>query len=413
MAQHSQALDLEEALRTIRDRLSSPITHETCPIADSLGRAVAAPVTAALSLPPFTASAMDGYAVRSADLNANAGYSLQQIGTSLAGHPFNGSVRHGQCVRIFTGAALPEGADLVVVQENVTHEDAGQVSFIPHTSKDTNVRAIGNDIAAGQVLVDTGETINPFLLGHLAAAGVTELPVFTKVRVGIFSSGDELRDPGTPVDQLRYGDIYDANRITLLQLLKGLPVDCVDLGCLPDDPEAVSSALSSAALTCDVLLTSGGVSVGDADFIVEQIQRQGELQFWRLNLKPGKPLAFGRIDNCWIFGLPGNPVSTIITALLLARPAIAFLAGVNLEKPLTLSAVLATPIQHSPGRTEFQRGQFHQDETGFKVSHTGEQGSNRFSSFRYANCLIEIDKEQGNLQMGDVVNILPLVNLLH
>ena len=142
------------------------------------------------------------------------------------------------------------------------------------------------------------------MLGHLAAAGVTELPVFTKVRVGIFSSGDELRDPGTPVDQLRYGDIYDANRITLLQLLKGLPVDCVDLGCLPDDPEAVSSALSSAALTCDVLLTSGGVSVGDADFIVEQIQRQGELQFWRLNLKPGKPLAFGRIDNCWILVYP-------------------------------------------------------------------------------------------------------------
>ena len=208
------------------------------------------------------------------------------------------------------------------------------MSFIPHTSKDTNVRAIGNDIAAGQVLVDTGETISPFLLGHLAAAGVTELSVFTKVRVGIFSSGDELRDPGTPIDQLRYGDIYDANRITLLQLLKGLPVDCVDLGCLPDNPEAVSNALSSAAQTCDVLLTSGGVSVGDADFIVEQIQRQGELQFWRLNLKPGKPLAFGRINNCWIFGLPGNPVSTIITALLLARPAIAFLAGVNLEKPL-------------------------------------------------------------------------------
>ena len=227
------------------------------PDADSLGRAVAAPVTAASRCHPSPLLQWTATRVRSADLNANAGYSLQQIGTSLAGHPFNGSVRHGQCVRIFTGAALPEGADLVVVQENVTYEDAGQVSFIPHTSKDTNVRAIGNDIAAGQVLVDTGETINPFLLGHLAAAGVTELPVFTKVRVGIFSSGDELRDPGTPVDQLRYCDIYDANRITLLQLLKGLPVDCVDLGCLPDDPEAVSSALSSAALTCDVLLTSG------------------------------------------------------------------------------------------------------------------------------------------------------------
>ena len=413
MAQHSQALDLEEALKAIRERLLSPTAQEACLIAESLGRVVAAPVTAAISLPPFAASAMDGYAVRRADLDSDAGFSLQQIGTSFAGHPFSGSVSEGQCVRIFTGAPMPEGADLVIVQENVTQEDAGTVSFIPHSSKDTNVRAIGNDIAAGQVLVSAGETISPFLLGHLAAAGVTELSVFAKVRVGIFSSGDELRDPGTPIDQLSYGEIYDANRITLLQLLAGLPVDCVDLGCLPDNPEAVSNALSSAAQTCDLLITSGGVSVGDADFIVEQIQRQGELQFWRLNLKPGKPLAFGRINNCWIFGLPGNPVSTIVTALLVARPAIAYLAGMDLPEPLRLTATLATPIQHSPGRTEFQRGQFQQDGGGFRVSHTGEQGSNRFSSFRHANCLIEIDKDQGNLQVGDLVSILPLVNLLH
>ena len=187
MAQHSQALDLEEALKAIRERLLSPTAQETCLIAESLGRVVAAPVTAAISLPPFAASAMDGYAVRRADLDSDAGFSLQQIGTSFAGHPFSGSVSEGQCVRIFTGAPMPEDADLVIVQENVTQEDAGTVSFIPHSSKDTNVRAIGNDIAAGQVLVNAGgQTISPFLLGHLAAAGVTELSVvFAKVRVGI------------------------------------------------------------------------------------------------------------------------------------------------------------------------------------------------------------------------------------
>ena len=412
LAQHSQALDLEEALAAIRERLSRPIAKDTCTTAESLGRVVAAPVCAVMSLPPFAASAMDGYAARRQDVDTRSDYSLKKIGTSLAGHPFSGGIAQGQCVRIFTGAPLPEGADLVIVQENVTNEDGNDVTFVPHSSSDTNVRGIGNDIAAGHVLADIGEPVSPFLVGHLAAAGVSEFEVFAKVRVGIFSSGDELRDPGLPPNQLRYGEIYDANRITLIQMLQDLPVECIDLGCLPDDPDIVSSALNDASNQCDLLLTSGGVSVGDADFIVEQIQRHGELQFWRLNLKPGKPLAFGRINNCWIFGLPGNPVSTIVTALLLARPAIAHLAGMDLPPPLRLTATVAAAIQHSPGRTEFQRGHFEQSETGFSVTHTGEQGSNRLSSFRHANCLIEIDKNQGDLQAGDTATILPLTNLL-
>ena len=413
LAQHSQALDLEEALAAIRARVSQSTVQVTCPIDESLGRVVAKPVAAALALPPFPASAMDGYAVRQEDVDSAKPFALTQVGTSLAGHPFAGTVMRRQCVRIFTGAPLPEGADLVILQENVIATDQQLVSFQPHTSLDTHVRAIGNDIDQGEIVVDAGELVTPFLLGHLAAAGIHQVPVCAEIRVGIFSSGDELRDPATPVEELRYGEIYDANRLTLMQLLKNLPVQCIDLGCLPDDPDIVNTALHDAANKCDILLTSGGVSVGDADFIVQQIQRQGELEFWRLNLKPGKPLAFGRINDCWIFGLPGNPVSTIITALLLVRPTIGHLAGMKSAAPLRLTAVLATPVHHSPGRTEFQRGHFAALDDGFSVSHTGEQGSNRFSSFRHANCLIEIDKDQGDLQAGAVVTILPLTNLLH
>ena len=251
------------------------------------------------------------------------------------------------------------------------------------------------------------------MLGQRAAAGIGKVDVFPRVRVGIFSSGDELRDPGTPVQDLAYGQIFDANRITLAKLLDDLPVQCVDLGCLPDDPNKIDSALQRAASECDVLITSGGVSVGDADYIVERIRQQGELQFWRLNLKPGKPLAFGRIQSSWILGLPGNPISTIITALLVARPAIAQLAGTALPPPLRINATLKHPIVHSLGRTEYQRGQFEADQTGYTVTHTGDQGSNRLSSFRNANCLIEIDKSRGDVAIGEEILILPLTNLLH
>ena len=413
MPQHSQALDLEEALTAIRQQLRAPSTYETCELKDAFGRVVATPIHAALSLPPFAASAMDGFAVRQQDIVATADYSLRQVGTSLAGHPYTGVVAPGECVRVFTGAAIPSGSDLVVVQENVIEQTVDRITFLPHTSAEHHIRDIGNDVTKGQCLATPGERISPFMLGQLAAAGIGKVDVFPRVRVGIFSSGDELRDPGTPVQDLAYGQIFDANRITLVKLLDDLPVQCIDLGCLPDDPNKIDSALQRAASECDVLITSGGVSVGDADYIVERIRQQGELQFWRLNLKPGKPLAFGRIQSSWILGLPGNPISTIITALLVARPAIAQLAGTALPAPLRINATLKHPIVHSPGRTEYQRGQFEADQTGYTVTHTGDQGSNRLSSFRNANCLIEIDKSRGDVAIGEEILILPLTNLLH
>ncbi len=413
MAQHSQALDLEEALTAIRQQLPSPCEQETCVIEAALGRVLAQPIDAALPLPPFVASAMDGYAVRSADVNADSSYTLREVGTSFAGHPYPDHIPAGHCVRIFTGAAVPKDADLVIVQENVAEQLGDHVTFVPHTTQENHIRDIGNDVDQGQRLAEPGERITPFMLGQFAAAGISTLQVFPRVRVGIFSSGDELRDPGTPVEELAYGQIYDSNRLTLAKLLDDLPIHCIDLGCLPDDPNKIDDALGRATDACDVLITSGGVSVGDADYIVERIRQHGELAFWRLNLKPGKPLAFGQIRKRWIFGLPGNPISTIITALLVAKPAIAHLAGTTMSTPMKIPAILKSSITHTTGRTEYQRGQFEFDDNGYTVTHTGEQGSNRLSSFRHANCLIEIDKTQGDMQIGDPVLILPLTNLLH
>ena len=413
MAQHSQALDLEEALTAIRQQLPAPRVHEACALEEALGRVIATPIHAALALPPFVASAMDGYAVRQQDIVTTATYSLRQVGTSFAGHPYIGEVGPGQCVRVFTGAAVPTGANLVVVQENIAKQTGDQITFVPHTSTEHHIRNIGNDVAEGQCMAKPGERVTPFMLGQLAAAGIDRVEVFPRVRVGIFSSGDELRDPGTPLKDLAYGQIYDANRMTLAKLLDDLPVQCVDLGRLPDNPNNIDSALQRASDNCDVLITSGGVSVGDADYIVECIKRHGELGFWRLNLKPGKPLAFGRIHSSWILGLPGNPISAIITALLVARPALAHLAGTALPDPLRINATLTNPIAHSRGRTEYQRGKFEFANAVYTVAHTGEQGSNRLSSFRNANCLIEIDSKRGDVRVGEPVMILPLTNLLH
>jgi len=370
---------------------------------------LARPATANLNLPPFRASAMDGYAIRAQD----QGLSLTVIGQSLAGHPYNGDISAGECLRIFTGAMLPSSADQVILQEEVAQRDATSVLFNTHSPSESYVRAIGNDLKVGSQIAAPGDVLNPFLIASLASAGVNLVEVLRKPVIGVFSSGDELRDSSVPVEALLEGQIYDSNRLTVMELLKNLPVEVRDLGRLADEADAVSNALREGAQHCDAMITSGGVSVGDADYISETIERLGTLAFWRLNLKPGKPMAFGKIENCWIFGLPGNPVSTIVTALLLVRPALLALAGAKLAPALRLKANLTTPVTHQAGRTEYQRGTFAENAGLFEVSHTGDQGSNRLSTFHHANCLIEVDKNLGDLAPGDEVNILPLDNLLN
>jgi molybdopterin molybdotransferase len=405
-------LDLEEALIRLYEAIPSVTGTQTLTLAQARGHILADTISAPLNLPPFEASAMDGYALRGADFSANPDGAFRIQGESLAGHPYPDALAPGQCMRIFTGAKVPVGADQVLLQEEVLARDAEQVTFKAHTPTESYVRPIGHDVSIGTPLAEKGTYLDALTLGALAAAGVDTLSVFKLPKVGVFSTGDELVDPGTPVAELAEGQIYDSNRFTVIHLLADTPCEVLDLGRLADDPEEVEAAFREASKHCQILVTSGGVSVGDADFITSTIEQLGSLEFWRLNLKPGKPLAFGRIDDCYVFGLPGNPVSTIVTLLLLARPAICHCAGTTPAATLRVSASLLDHVQHTPGRAEYQRGQYTSVSGQLNVTITGDQSSNRLRSFRDANCLVEIPSDAGNVAPGTTVTILPFRGLL-
>jgi molybdopterin molybdotransferase len=411
LSQNSQPLDLTEALAQLFSTIAPVQGTQTVALSDAVGRIVASNVVAPVNLPPFRASAMDGYALRKADLEQHPKATFRVVGESLAGHPFTGHIKNRECVRVFTGALVPDDCDQVYLQEQTDLlEDA--VRFTGAMPEQSYIRGIGHDIIAGTLLSEPGHQLNAFDTGHLAAAGITDVVVQRKVRVGVFSTGDELVEPGTPPELLKAGQIYDSNRFTVVSLLARAPCEVTNYGALADNPEAVQTALKQASQACDVLITSGGVSVGDADFVTDAIASLGSLGFWRLNLKPGKPLAFGQIDKCYLFGLPGNPVSTIVTLLMVALPAISFMAGHPPEQPLCVNATLTSPISHAPGRMEFQRGIYTTRATGLEVAVTGDQSSNRLSTFSGANCFIEVPKTSGNLEIGSTVRVLPFNGLL-
>ncbi len=397
-------LDLQDALARILHRIAEPSGTETVSLTDALGRVAAEPIHSATDLPPFPASAMDGYACR-----WHQGITrLNLKGASLAGHPFAGRVAPGECVRIMTGAPLPTGCDTVIAQENC-ERDGDTVRIHGQTQVGTNVRAKGNDLRRGDVVVDTGRRLGPFDIGTLAACGRDLARVRARPRVAVFSTGDELRQPGT---RLGFGDIYDSNRFAVEALLARLPVAIENLGVLADDPGVVGEALTKASANCQLLVTSGGVSVGDADIVKGVVETLGELSFWRLNLKPGKPLTFGRIGEALFLGLPGNPVSTIVTYLLIAKPAIEKLCGMRPSQPASIRAELTEAIAHKPGREEYQRGVATYAGGQARVRTTGDQGSNRMSTFAEANCLIRIPKSSGSLAPGARVEVLPFDGLL-
>ncbi len=398
-------LDLEQAVSEIRAAIDAVAQIETVSTEDAWNRVLAHSVTAPVSLPPFASSAMDGYAYHSA--RCDLALPLQLVGTTLAGHPFSGAVAAQQCVRITTGALVPDDTDTVVIQEEVTL-DGDRLTVVQAPKPGDNIRAIGHDVGSGQTLIEAGVRLNAFMLSWLAACGIDQVQVRRKPRVAIFSSGDELIKPGSPLGP---GQIYDSNRLLLRALVRVLPVTVLDGGRLADDPQAIRSALLDAS-HADLIITSGGVSVGDADHLTNIIRRDGVLNFWQLNVKPGKPLAFGRLGGAWYLGLPGNPVSTAVTFLLLAKPAILALAGAQAETALTTTATLSKDIQHKPGREEFQRGYLSSSAEITTVTPTGDQSSNRLASFREANCLIRLPKDWENAESGKIVEVLPFHGLL-
>ena len=347
---------------------------------------------------------MDGYALKHSDLSPSDN-PFKVVGTSLAGNPYHGEVSRQECVRIFTGAMVPDTCDTVVLQEDTVVQEDEFVQFTEQPDQGANIRKIGHDIMEGTTLLQAGTEVTPFETAWLAACGVNTLQVNAPIKVAVFSTGDELQSPGS---ELGPGQIYDSNRTALLHLLRNKHAQVQDLGCMPDQPVYIRHELQQASHDCDVIVTSGGVSVGDADFVKPIVEELGELTFWNVALKPGKPIAIGKVGEAWFFGLPGNPVSTIVTYLLFVSTALDRLSGRNASQPLTFKARLATPVEHKPGRREFQRGILRGKDGELTVSVANDQSSNRLSTFSNTNALIVVHESLGDLQVGDDVEVLLL-----
>jgi molybdopterin molybdotransferase len=404
-------LGLEEALLLLQSRVGTRAQRsEQIGLRNARGRIAADTIVAPMDLPPFAASAMDGYAVCSSDpvFATTPPYRLALQGTSRAGAPFADALTTDHAVRIFTGAAVPPRSDAIVIQEE-THRTDSHVELARRPVAGEYLRPPGHDVAAGARVIDAGARLGPFELAWLTACGQTDVVVTPRVKLALFSTGDELRDAPAV---LGAGQIYDANRVALAELLRPLPVDIEDLGIVPDDPSMIEATLATAAARHDAVITSGGVSVGDADHVKAVIERLGSLEFWKIAVRPGKPFAYGRIGNCHFFGLPGNPVSAIVTFLLLVKPVLLRLAGANSCQPLRVAAVLDQPIDHAAGRAEYQRGKYTMRTSGITVAPTSDQSSNRLGSFYDANCLIEIPRDCGDLARRTTVQVLPFAGLL-
>jgi molybdopterin molybdotransferase len=400
------SMDATQALQLILDQMHSLTESEIVPIRETLNRTLAADITSSINVPGHTNSAMDGYAINANDIPTEAQTELKNIGTAWAGQPYTGKINKSECVRIMTGAAMPSGTDTVVMQEHVKVD--GNKIFIDHTIRaGQNVRQAGEDIPIGGQVLSKGKVLTPADLGLLASVGISETSVVKKLRVAFFSTGDELRPVGT---NLEVGQIYDSNRYTLHGMLTRLGTEVIDLGVIKDDRKAVESAFIDAADKADVIITSGGVSVGEADFVKETLEKLGEVNFWKVAMKPGRPLAFGKIKNAWFFGLPGNPVSVMVTFYMFVQPALKKLAGGNYQAPLMIEASCLTKLRKRPGRVEYQRGVLSRDSnhpTHYEVVKTGAQGSGILRSMSDANCFIILPMESIGVEIGDSVQVLP------
>ncbi len=401
-------LNVEPARERILSNVSVVAGVERVAIRDALDRILAADIISPINVPPYANSAMDGYAVIASDLPPEGERSLKLLGTSFAGTPFDGHVGAGECVRIMTGAKMPSGADSVIMQEHVRIEK-DRIAIGPGHTAGQNVRHIGEDIGAGKPVLTAGKKIGPAELGLLASLGTPEVSVYRKLRVAFFSTGDELRSVGEPLQE---GQIYDSNRYTLFGMLRRLHVDVIDMGVIPDKREAVEQAFTDAAGIADAIITSGGVSVGEADFVKETLQKLGTVEFWKINVKPGKPLAFGRVDKAVFFGLPGNPVSVMATFYQFALPALKVMCGESQTAPVIVKVPCKTLLKKRPGRTDFQRGVLSYDEKGqLVVDGTGMQASHILSGMSQANCFIILPPEAGDIEAGTLVEVQPFAGL--
>ena len=393
-------LPFEQALSLLLENIEPTTKTLTLSIENALAYVLAQDIVSPMNIPPHDNSAMDGYAFAHSSLLANNQLTL--IGKAFAGEPFQGVCQEGECVRIMTGAKLPAGCDTVEMQENCQANDSS-ITFLNDKKLGQNVRKSGEDIACGEQVLKRGQRLSAVDIALLASLGIAEVVVYQPIKVALIATGDELTLPGQP---LKDGAIYESNRYFLSAMLKKLNIEVIDFGVIEDDFKAIKSAFEQADAQADVVISSGGVSVGEADFTKDVLQSLGEVGFWKLAMKPGKPFAFGKLANSLFFGLPGNPVSALVTMYQLAVPGLIKCQNALPLKRQTLKVKVANNIKKSPGRKDFQRGILSINEQGeLEVLSTGAQGSGILSSIAKANCFIVLAQDQGKVNAGEFVDV--------
>ncbi|WP_308936696.1 molybdopterin molybdotransferase MoeA [Duganella radicis] len=402
------ALPVAEAQRLICERIAPVEATETLPLLAALERVLAADIISPINVPAHDNSAMDGYALRGADLPGEGAREFKTIGTAYAGHPFTQAPQANECVRIMTGAPIPPGCDTVLPQELAAAIDGDQVTIAANAIRaGANLRRAGEDLQAGGIAIAAGKRIRPADMGLIASLGIGEVRVRRKLKVAFFSTGDELRSLGDKLDE---GCVYDSNRYTLFGMLTRLGCEVIDMGVIKDDPQALQAALRAAAQQADAIITSGGVSEGAADYTRDIMALLGDVAFWKLAMRPGRPLAFGKVqaeqDSAWLFGLPGNPVAVMVSFYMFARPALLRMMGTQCQQQTT-QARAAEAIRKRPGRTEYQRGILSTGNDGTpQVRLTGAQGSGILRSMSEANCIVVLHHDQANVAAGQMVDVM-------
>ncbi|MEK9752969.1 MAG: gephyrin-like molybdotransferase Glp [Rhodospirillaceae bacterium] len=398
-----ELMPLDDALALLAQRVQPVATAETVALAEALGRVLAENVTAPLDVPPYDNSAVDGYAVRFADLALEGETRLAVGGRIAAGHPLGRALAPGEAARIFTGAAMPDGADTVYMEEDC--ELAGdRVVLPPGLKQGANRRLRGEDVKAGEVVIEAGRRLRPQELGLAASVGKSRLSVYRPLRAAVFSTGDEVRDPSGDAPE---GCIFDSNRFSVIGLLQDMGCRVTDLGILGDDEDTIAAALQQAASDHDVLVTSGGVSAGEEDHVKAAVERDGELHFWRLSIKPGRPIALGRVRGAAFVGLPGNPVAAMVTFMVLARPLLLRLGGaVDIAAP-RYAVKAGFDYKKKTGRREWVRARLEAGAGGLVARKFRSGGSGILTSMVFADGLVELNEARGNVREGEAVDFLP------
>jgi len=406
----SESISVESARQKILEKISPIDATEKLTLSKSLNRVLAQDIVSKLNVPGHANSAMDGYALSGDDLPDSLTREYRVIGTAYAGRPFEyqnkrDKCQAGECVRIMTGAAMPAGTDTVVMQEQCEKINDTTIQLASGHRKGQNVRMAGEDIAEGSIVLTQRHQIRPADLGVMASIGIAEVCVYRQPRIAFFSTGDELRPIGEP---LATGEIYDSNRYSLHGMLSQLNVEFIDLGVVSDNLEDLREAFKTACSKADLVITTGGVSVGEADFVKNIVEELGKIHIWKIAMKPGRPLSFGEIDNAVFIGLPGNPVAVMTTFYQFVVPAIQQLSGQGARLPLTFEVLCDSGLKKRPGRFEYLRGILSRNESGqLTVCATGKQGSGILTSMSQANCFILLDEHCDGINIGDFVTVQP------